>query len=134
MGAWALILAALLQWTPANGGTALLEGHFSSCREAEGYSERVYDRVERGQLRWSLHMGPKDEFGLYRGPGPDGPDHTHDGPDNLLAPAYHVSDVASWRAKRQWNVPSLGLWISIAAGGGSQDDCEGYFVLVKRAS
>src|SRR4051794_15559045 len=48
--------------------TALLEGNWQSCREADGrYAERVYDGKWVGLAPFELHMGPYHEFALYRG-------------------------------------------------------------------
>lgn len=108
-----------------------LHGSWQSCRDSDGvYGERVYDHYRSGRHEWSLHLGPRDEFALYQGFGPDGDDHTHDSL-NLLAPAYHANDVATWRGKRTWSVPSLRLLVNVVQAGGSRDECDSFIILVE---
>lgn len=113
---------------PANG--VKLFGSWQSCAQDGVYGERVYDRVERGVHLWSLHMGPKDEFALYRGYGPEGEDHEHN-VDNLLGTAFRVSDIDTWRGKRNWTVPSLKLHVNVVAAGGSRDECNSFVIKIE---
>lgn len=127
------------QWTSdgARDGRVLLAGHWESCREADGTRrERIYDHYEHGVGLWEFHMGPSDEFALFRGVQDVHRDHAS--ADNLLGPAFHAGALETATHSRQWH--ALGLWISVVVAGGSADDCDGgseypsysYRVLVRR--
>lgn len=119
-------------WTSVPDRSALLQGNWQSCIGSDGhYEERIYDRVEGGKALWSLHMGPKDDFALFQGTGPEGDADDHDSPLNLLT-AHHVSSIETLGGRRAWNIPSLNLWISIVEAGGSRGDCASFFVRVAR--
>ena len=108
-------------------GQAVLEGHWQSCREAEGYSERVYDHVVNGAGQFEVHLGPRREFAIFKGIADDHRDHRS--PDNLLKP--HIVPMASGRAKQRWAIPSLNLVFTVTLAGGSRTDCESWFVLLE---
>jgi len=120
-----LLLAQLAVWEPVKPPT-LHQGSWQSCDHAE----RVLEHRVNGRPVWELHLGPDDEFGLYQQP-LNGEDHRHDGPDNLLGPSYRVTADGTWRGKRNWTVPSLHLWVSIVAAGGSREQCESFYVRVE---
>src|SRR5262245_28779158 len=62
-----------------------LEGHWQSCREPDGrYSERVYDHVVNGVGKFEVHMGPRREFGIFKGVQDEHRDHNS--AENLLKP------------------------------------------------
>lgn len=126
------IVFVLAQWVSLASGNAILEGHWTSCRFDTGeWSERIYEhRTAQGVFDWELHFGPQNEFALYKSPGPDGPNHSHEGPQNKLGPAFRIGDVQTWRGKRNWTIPELKLHLSIAEGN-KENDCEGYFVLIR---
>ena len=106
----------------------MLEGNWQSCREADGsYSERVYDGKWPGLGPFEFHMGPYHEFALFRGIQDDHRDHQS--ADNLLKP-FTVEMIAN-RARQTWDVGGLRLDVSL--GGGSRDDCESWFVSLKRS-
>ena len=64
---------------------AMLEGHWQSCREADGrYSERVYDHIVNGVPKFEVHMGPKREFAIFEGVQEE--HRAHESPANLLRP------------------------------------------------
>ena len=108
--------------------TALLEGNWQSCREADGqYAERVYDGKWAGLAPFELHMGPYHEFALYRGIQDDHRDHKS--ADNLLKP--YVVEIRANAAKQSWDVD--GLHLEVALSGGSREDCESWYVTLKRA-
>ena len=108
---------------------AMLEGNWQSCREADGqYAERVYDGKWAGVGDFELHMGPYHEFALFRGIQEAHRDHAS--PENLLKP-YNVEIVAN-RAKQSWDVS--GLHLEVALAGGSREDCESWFVLLRRTN
>lgn len=107
---------------------AVLEGNWQSCREADGqYSERVYDNTLPGIGPFELHLGPYHEFALFRGITDEHRDHA--AADNLLRP--HTVEVGSNRALHKWQ--AAGLQLEVALGGGSRDDCESWYVTLKRA-
>jgi hypothetical protein len=107
---------------------AMLEGNWQSCREADGqYSERVYDAKWPDIDPFEFHMGPYHEFALFRGIETEHRDHTS--PENLLKPATIA--VVGNRAAQRWDV--AGLHVEVALGGGSREDCESWFVSVKRS-
>jgi hypothetical protein len=108
---------------------ALLEGNWQSCREADGkYSERVYDNSLPGIGPFELHLGPYHEFALFRGIQESHRDHTSS--DNLLSP-FNV-EVEANRARQAWE--TAGLRFEVSLGGGARDDCESWFISLKRTT
>jgi hypothetical protein len=108
---------------------ALLEGNWQSCRESDGqYAERVYDGRWAGLPPFELHLGPDHEFAIYRGIQNEHRDHSS--ADNLLKP-YNVQIRAN-AARQTWDVDGLHLEVSLA--GGSREDCESWYVTLKRAA
>ena len=109
--------------------TALLEGNWQSCRESDGtYAERVYDGKWAGLPPFELHMGPYHEFALYRGIQDDHRDH--DSANNLLKP--HKLDVIGNNARHSWDVN--GMHLEVVLAGGSREECESWFVTLKRSA
>jgi hypothetical protein len=107
---------------------AMLEGNWQSCRENDGqYAERVYDGRWSGMEPFELHMGPYHEFGLFRGIQDAHRDHAS--AENLLKP-YNVELVAN-NAKHVWDVN--GLHLEVVLAGGSREECESWFVTLKRS-
>ena len=131
MVAASLGVAALghAQFRPFSDHTsALLEGNWQSCRESDGqYSERVYDGRWAGLGPFELHMGPYHEFALYRGIQDE--HRAHNSPENLLQP-YNIPLRAN-AARHSWNVNGLRLEVVLA--GGSREECESWYVTLKRA-
>jgi hypothetical protein len=106
----------------------ILEGSWQSCREADGrYTERVYDHVVNGVGQFEVHMGPKDEFAMFRGVQDE--HREHDSPANLLKP-YRVESTTG-RASQRWDIPSLNLVFTASLAGGSRSDCESWFILLE---
>jgi hypothetical protein len=106
----------------------LLEGNWQSCRESDGeYAERVYDGKWAGLPPFEIHMGPYHEFALYRGIQDDHRDHLS--PDNLLKP--HIVELRGNAARQSWDVDGLHLEVSLA--GGSREDCESWYLTLKRS-
>jgi hypothetical protein len=92
--------------------SALLEGHWESCREDDGrYAERVYENSVPGLGRFELDLGPYHEFALFRGSQDDHRDHSS--PDNLLRP--YIVEVVANRAVHQWEVGGIRLMVGSAA-------------------
>lgn len=107
---------------------ALLEGNWQSCRESDGeYAERVYDGKWAGLQPFELHMGPYHEFALYHGVQNEHRDHSST--DNLLKP-YKV-EIRANAARQTWDVD--GLRLEVALSGGSREDCESWYVTLKRS-
>ena len=103
----------------------VLEGHWQSCREADGrYSERVYDHVVNGEGKFEVHMGPRREFAIFNGVQDEHRDHNS--PSNLLKP--YVVMMEAGRAKQRWEIPSLNLVFTVALAGGSRTDCDSWFI------
>lgn len=123
------LLLALAQWVSApdpQNPNRVLSGNWQSCRDDEGvYTERIYDGPG-----WEFHMGPGDEFAVFLGRQEAHREHASKA--NLLGPAYHASDVVTWRGKRNWNLPSLKLWVNVVQAGGGRSDCESFWVLVEK--
>ena len=106
----------------------ILEGHWQSCREADGrYAERVYDHVVSGVAKFEVHMGPRREFAIFKGVRDEHRDHAS--AENLLKPYVVVMD--SGRAKQRWEIPSLNLAFTVALAGGSRTDCESWFITLE---
>jgi hypothetical protein len=107
---------------------ALLEGNWQSCREADGqYSERVYDGKWPGMQPFELHMGPYHEFALFRGIQNEHRDHAST--ENLLKPT--TVQVVDNRGTQSWDI--AGIHLQVALAGGSREDCESWFVSLKRS-
>jgi hypothetical protein len=107
---------------------AILEGNWQSCRESDGqYSERVYDNTLPGIGPFELHLGPYHEFALFRGVQDE--HRPHDSAANLLHP-FNI-EVFSNRARQSWH--AAGLRLEVNLGGGSDDQCESWFLSLKRS-
>lgn len=117
------------QFTSFNDRTqAMLEGHWQSCRESDGqYAERVYDGKWPGLGPFELHMGPYHEFALFRGIQDAHRDHQSS--ENLLQP-FNLEVVAN-QARHTWDAAGLNLEVRLA--GGSREECESWFVTLKRS-
>jgi hypothetical protein len=106
---------------------AMLEGNWQSCRESDGvYGERVYDGKWAGMPLFELHMGPYHDFALFRGIQDEHRDHGS--AENLLKP--HTVEIRGNAARQTWDIDGLRLEISLA--GGSSEQCESWFVSLKR--
>ena len=106
----------------------ILEGHWQSCREADGrYAERVYDHVVNGVGMFEVHLGPKREFAIFKGV--QDAHRDHESFDNLLSP-FRVA-MEGTRAKQRWEIPSLKLIFSVTLAGGSRTDCESWFIVLE---
>ena len=107
---------------------SMLEGNWQSCRESDGkYAERVYDGKLPGLGPFELHMGPYHEFALFRGVQDEHRDHASS--DNLLRP--YTVEVSGAATKHKWETSGLRLEVTLA--GGSREDCESWWVTLRRA-
>src|SRR5947208_16566411 len=107
---------------------SMLEGNWQSCRESDGkYAERIYDGRLPGLGPFELHMGPYHEFALFRGVQDEHRDHASS--ENLLRP--YTVEVAGLAAKHKWETSGLRLDVTLA--GGSREDCESWWVTLRRA-
>ena len=126
-----LVLAARgdAQFTSFNDRSgSILEGNWQSCRGSEGeYSERIYDGKTPAVGAFELHLGPYHDFALFRGV--QNTHRDHDSPDNLLTP--HTVDVRNSAGSHTWNVE--GLRLAVALAGGSREECESWWVTLRRA-
>jgi hypothetical protein len=118
------------QFTPfAHDAATILEGNWQSCREADGrFTERVYDHVVNGVGRFEVHMGPRNEFAMFNEVQDDHREHTSG--DNLLKPSS-VPMESGPRATQRWEVPSLGVALTVTLAGGFRTDCESWFVVLE---
>ena len=106
----------------------ILEGHWQSCREADGrYAERVYDHVVNGVGKFEVHMGPRREFAIFNNVQDEHRDHAST--ENLLKPYTVTMDAG--RAKKRWEIPSLNLAFTATLAGGSRTDCESWFIVLE---
>src|SRR5207302_1696246 len=97
-------------------------------READGeYAERVYDNNLPGIGPFELHLGPYHEFALFRGVQEE--HRNHQSPQNLLRP--HIVSIDHNRARYEWQAAGLKLEVTLA--GGSREECESWFLLLRRA-
>ncbi|MDE3154494.1 MAG: hypothetical protein KGN76_05290 [Acidobacteriota bacterium] len=103
----------------------ILEGNWQSCREDDGsYSERVFDQVVDGQPQYEVHLGPYNEFAIFKGVQQTHRDH--DSPENLLKPyrvPIRMGDVA-----HHWTIPSLHLSFDVRLAGGSRMECVSWWI------
>jgi len=113
----------------SNRSQTMLEGNWQSCREDDGqYAERVYDGRWQGVDAFELHMGPYHEFALFRGIQDEHRDH--DSANNLLKP--HKLDIVGNNSRHAWDVN--GLHLEVVLAGGSREDCESWFVTLRRTA
>jgi hypothetical protein len=106
----------------------VLEGNWQSCQDERGrYAERVYDHVVNGVGQFEVHLGPRREFGIFRGVQDEHREHSST--ENLLKP-YSVPMQGS-RAERRWEIPELKLAFTVTLGGGSRLDCESWYILLE---
>jgi len=108
---------------------AILEGNWQSCRDSQDdeYTERIYDGNAPGIGRFELHLGPYHDFALFRGVQDAHRDHDSD--DNLLKP--HNVPVVSGRGSQKWI--AAGLVFEVTLAGGSRDECESWWITLRRA-
>jgi hypothetical protein len=106
---------------------ALLEGNWQSCREGDGRtaSESTTAMARHRPLRAAL--GPFHEFAFFRGIQDEHRDHNSAG--NLLKP-YNL-EIRANAARQSWDVD--GMRLEIALAGGAREQCESWFVSLKRA-
>jgi len=96
------------------------------------YAERIFSYKAKGQVRYSFHLGPTDEFALYAGAGPPDSEDDHSGQANLLGPAYHYHAFSTRAGGRTWQEPKLKLLINVVQAGGSRDECQSFEVQIER--
>lgn len=134
---WLLILQLWTSYaTPTDRQSGVqMYGNWQSCLEDDGtYAERIHHyKAPNGKVLWSLHLGPKDEFALYKGE--DSDDLEHDSPFNLLGPAYKIFSMSTRAGGRNWTAlisHALKLHINIIPAGGSRDECDSFVVKIER--
>lgn len=121
--------SAASQWISYSSNPRnILEGNWQSCLDQTGrYTERVYDHVVNGVGQFEVHLGPRREFGLFKGVQDEHRDH--ESVDNLLKP-FRVLMEGS-RARQHWDIPSLKLSLTVTLGGGSTTDCESWYIILE---
>lgn len=124
-----LILMLAQLWTSMPQRGAILSGNWQSCFEYGEWGEWAYDhRNAKGVTDWSFHLGPYDEFALFKA-NEEPEEDNHFIPENLLrGPKALIG--SGYNGGRQWNIPELNLWISVVQAGGSRDDCRSWYVLI----
>jgi hypothetical protein len=128
-GCVGVVTAGYAQFISYAQSRSILEGNWQSCRESDGhYAERVYDNTLPGIGPFELHLGPYHEFALFRGIQDE--HRAHDSSANLLRP-FNV-EVGSNRASHSWE--AAGLHLDVSLGGGSNEDCESWFLSLRRAA
>ena len=135
--AGAVLAAALLvgarpaaaQFTPFPGNPHnILECNWQSCREIDGtYTERVYDHIVNGAGLFEVHLGPRNEFAIFKGV--QDQHREHESLDNLLKP-YEVSFEGT-QARQRWVIPSLKLIFTVSLAGGFRTDCDSWFIVLE---
>jgi hypothetical protein len=97
----------------------VLEGNWQSCMDETGrYQERIFDQL---QLDIEVHLGPGDEFAIFKGIQEDHRDHRL--PQNLLQP-NRVRGVP-----QRWELPEL--IFEAAPAGGSRHDCRSFWITLE---
>jgi hypothetical protein len=127
-----LVLArpAWSQFTPfSSHPDSILEGNWQSCRDDRTgqYPERIYDHKVEGEPEYEVHLGPANEFAIFKGI--QQAHRPHDSPENLLKP-YQVP-VNGSDAKEHWTIPSLNLSFDVAEAGGSYTTCMSWYITLK---
>jgi hypothetical protein len=108
--------------------TSILEGNWQSCRGADGqYGERIFDSSAPGLGKFELHLGPYHDFALFRGV--QEAHREHDSAGDLLKP--HTVEVDGNLGRHVWDV--AGLHFEAALAGGSQEDCESWWITLRRS-
>lgn len=102
-------------------------GNWQSCIQDDGaYAERAFPYTVNGKVLWTFHMGPSDQFALFKGVGPADEDDDHDDPKlNLLGTSYRYNLFRS-KTGNNWTIPSLGLRLNIVAAMGSRSECDSF--------
>lgn len=122
---WLLLLLQLWTSTTLTTPGAYLSGNWQSCRDAEGYGERIFPFTVKGEYR-EFHLGPFHDFALYTTEQPDDHDHQDDG--NWLRRVPTLNTLTT----REWHLPELNIGVRVTEAGGSREECESYYVVVKR--
>ncbi|MFN7914892.1 MAG: hypothetical protein U0Q55_06095 [Vicinamibacterales bacterium] len=120
--------AAAQEWIPYHSDPKnILEGNWQSCQQSDGtYGEKIYDHYVNSVPQFEVHLGPRREFGIFKGVQEEHRDH--ESRDNLLQP-YRVIMEAG-RARQHWDIPSLNLSFTVSLGGGSTMDCESWYIVL----
>ncbi len=109
------------QFTPfRHDAKFLLEGNWQSCLDERTgqFAEKIFDQL---QLGIEVHLGPGDEFALFRGIQDEHRDHRS--PQNLLQPARVRGD------RQRWELPDL--IFEVAHAGGSRHDCRSFWITLE---
>jgi hypothetical protein len=135
LGVACLIALGLAIATPAwsqftsfsSHSNSILEGNWQSCVGENGeYAERVFTHKVEGEPVYEVHLGPENEFAIFKGTSTT--HRPHDSPDNLLKP-YQVP-MRGQDARYHWSIPSLNLSFDVAAAGGSRRECLSWYIVL----
>jgi hypothetical protein len=98
----------------------ILEGNWQSCRDETGqFVEKIFDQT---QLGLEVHLGPGDDFAIFKGIQEEHRDHRS--PENLLQP----SRVRGGHQK--WDLADL--IFEVTAAGGSRHDCHSFWITLEK--
>jgi hypothetical protein len=109
------------QYTPFHHDPKLLlEGNWQSCFDERigQFDEKIYDQP---QLDLEVHLGPGDEFAIFKGIQEEHRDHRS--PDNLLQP-FRVRGT-----RQRWELPQLVF--EVVRAGGSRHDCRSFWITLE---
>lgn len=125
-----LLLSGATHWMSARSSSAaILEGAFTSCADNDDgtYGERVFTWTGGGKIPIAeIHLGPRDEFAIFRGEVPD--EREHSSRENLLGPAFHYEDVKTAEGGRNWSISHPDIHLNVIRVEGSYTECYTYFV------
>jgi hypothetical protein len=115
-------------WVSVPDPTAVLQGNWQSCMLEDGtFAERIYDECKGLDCEFEFHMGPLDEFALFKGTHVEHKEHTDR--ENLLQP-FRLGMMR--QAQQTWLIPELNLKVEAIKAGGSRDECESWWVVLRR--
>src|SRR5579885_2275919 len=115
-------------WSSSPDSTAIISGTWQSCRDADGYGERIYTYCKNPaklechgtDVAWEFHMGPYHDFAMFAFDTEDMEDN-HDSSAQLLVP--HVAEMHDNRANLEATAKKLHLHVSAHLAGGSREEC-----------
>jgi hypothetical protein len=123
------LISGHTSWTSARSSPEpILEGTWVSCPDNDdsSYGERVFTwRVGRTAVA-EVHLGPRDEFAVFRGEVEE--ERSHGSRENLLGPAFHYEDVPTVAGGRNWSLTNMHL--NIVRAPGSYDECYTFFIKI----
>ena len=95
-----------------------------------GTASGSYDHIVKAWGLFEVHMGPRREFGIFKGVQDSHRELTRQPSKSLKAVEPHRDGEQPGRSSA-WDIPSLNLVFSVTLGGGSRTDCESWYVLLE---